>query len=780
MNDPHEKARSARIGRFAKTLTATEYRPTLRLAQIADPFAKHYRALATWKERRADGDLDDPCAEFRIAQDMMVLIRQRGIRCAINPNSANSAARQKKSGQPMNDASISAEEALRDALRQNGITYNGPIHIDGRLHRFKAEGDHHENSWYALHSGSPVVGAFGCWKRHLDVYKWCERNSGSLTKAERRDVYQRQQEIRAKVEAETAARQEQARKKAIWILKRSRPARTLRRQRHRYLLRKQVKAFGDLRLRGYRLVVPLCDEKGELHSLQFIDGNGTKRFLPGGRVKGCFFTLADQANGPLVIAESYATSASIHEATGHAVISAMFCGNLLAVARAARRLWPEREIIIAAANDQWTSASIVNPGVDHATDAAREIGAKLAVPQFTDETNKPTDFNDLALAQGLDAVTQQIGAAKAPIEIDSENLLETGDTPPASRRAPLTIRTIDEILGMTFDEADLILPNGYLTAGDSTAVVGPGGIGKTRLTMQLAMCCRADRDFLGWPTNGRELRFLFLQTENSCRRLQADLEKMLSAFMPEEQKHIKAGIFFHTLEQDDDGFLALDIENQKRIEKAITETGANVVVFDPLRDFSLDDLNSDKFMGETVRDILRVTKLGNPKRVPLVVHHAATGKAGAQKTTGWDRASFGRNSKVLLMKMRAMINVGQAQPNDNSVILIASGKANNAPEFEPFAARLDFDTMLYARDDDFDMENWREEVSGSRKREAPPIEKTLRKVLKQGQQYDKAQVAKLIMKDKGVVRGTAYRWIDKAEEMNVLHYIKKIDCYELA
>jgi AAA domain len=289
----------------------------------------------------------------------------------------------------------------------------------------------------------------------------------------------------------------------------------------------------------------------------------------------------------------------------------------------------------------------------------------------------------------------------------------TRSSPGASKRAPLTIRTIDEILGMEFDPADLVSPNGYLTLGDATAICGPGGIGKTRLTMQLGMCCRAGRDFLGWQTNGQELRFLFLQTENSSRRLQADLEKMLSAFTPDQQKHIKAGLFFHTLEQDDDGYLALDFENQKRIEKAITDTSADVIICDPLRDFSLDDLNSDKVMDETVRDLCRAIKRGNQKRLPLIVHHAAPGKAGAQKTTGWDRACFGRNSKVLQMKVRAQINMGQAQPNENSIVIIGSGKANNAPEFAAFAARLSFDTMLYARDDDFDMEHWRAEVSGT-------------------------------------------------------------------
>jgi len=292
-----------------------------------------------------------------------------------------------------------------------------------------------------------------------------------------------------------------------------------------------------------------------------------------------------------------------------------------------------------------------------------------------------------------------------------QQIAEAGNTN-NGRRAPLTIRTIDEILAMTFDAADLILPNGYLTLGDATAICGPGGIGKTRLTMQLAMCCRAGRDFLGWTTNGRDQRFFFLQTENQSRRLQAELAKMLSAYTPKEQKHIKAGIFFHTLEQDDDGFLALDAENQRRIGEAITKYAPDVVVCDPLRDFSLDDLNSDRVMDETVRDLCRTIKHGNPRRLPLIVHHAAPGKAGAQKTTGWDRACFGRNSKVLSMKMRAVVNMGQAQPNDNSVAIIGSGKANNAPEFEAFAARLDFETMHYTRDDDFDMEHWHVEVTG--------------------------------------------------------------------
>jgi hypothetical protein len=44
------------------------------------------------------------------------------------------------------------------------------------------------------------------------------------------------------------------------------------------------------------------------------------------------------------------------------------------------------------------------------------------------------------------------------------------------KRPPLTIRTIDEILNMRFDDTDLVLSNAYLARGESTAICGMGGV----------------------------------------------------------------------------------------------------------------------------------------------------------------------------------------------------------------------------------------------------------------------------------------------------------------
>jgi hypothetical protein len=321
------------------------------------------------------------------------------------------------------------------------------------------------------------------------------------------------------------------------------------------------------------------------------------------------------------------------------------------------------------------------------------------------------DVSDLHTQLGREKLLPAIQASVVEVQTQDQHESE-------SKRPPLTIRRIDEILAMQFDPADWVLPNGYLARGERTAICGMGGVGKSRLTMQFALCCRTGQSFLGWETQGRELRWLVLQTENSCRRLKYDLERMLTAFTPEECESIKDGIFFHTLEGDEDGFLMLDLENSERIAEAIASTRADIVVFDPLRDFGSDDLNSDQHMTETLREISRVTKRGNPSRIPLVIHHAGTGRAGIQKTTGYDRSSFGRNSKVLFSWARAQINVAPGLPDSNDLIIIASGKCSNSREFEPFAARLDADTMLYHRDEDFDFDEWRQSLEPP-KRGAP-------------------------------------------------------------
>ena len=49
-----------------------------------------------------------------------------------------------------------------------------------------------------------------------------------------------------------------------------------------------------------------------------------------------------------------------------------------------------------------------------------------------------------------------------------------------------------------------------------------------------------------------------------------------------------------------------------------------------------------------------------------------------------------------------------------TTIVICSAKCSNAKEFEPFAATLDEETMLYRRDEDFDFDAWQRSLESAR------------------------------------------------------------------
>lgn len=289
--------------------------------------------------------------------------------------------------------------------------------------------------------------------------------------------------------------------------------------------------------------------------------------------------------------------------------------------------------------------------------------------------------------------------------------------PPKPTLKQLTARSIIEIMGYQPDDNDLILSDGYLCKGERTVWLGQGGLGKSRLSIQLACCCTLGRDFLGIPTRGKGQRWLFLQTENGMRRLKYDLEHMQLGYTPAEWEHVQGHVFFHTLEGDEDGVILLNEEAHfSRAEELIMRVKADVVVVDPLRDSHGGDLNGDQEMTCATRNLTRLAKVGGrTDRVLLVLHHALTGKAGAGKATGFDRSSFGRNSKVLQGWTRAQVNIAPGSADNSDVLVIASGKNNNFKEFLPFAIELDARTMSYQVKPDFDMEAWQAEITGTKK-----------------------------------------------------------------
>ena len=189
-----------------------------------------------------------------------------------------------------------------------------------------------------------------------------------------------------------------------------------------YLERKQVKGHGVRYLADGTLIVPLRDAAGELQNVQRIaptkpeDGSPEKRFLPGGRKSGLWHLIGEtEGAAAVLLAEGYATAASLHEATGLCVAVAFDAGNLVHVAKALRKLLPEMPLLVCGDHDQATQARTgTNPGREKAIAAARAAHTESAAAGVVFPDGLPdggTDFNDLAVHAGPDAVRMIVTAA---------------------------------------------------------------------------------------------------------------------------------------------------------------------------------------------------------------------------------------------------------------------------------------------------------------------------------------------------------------------------------
>ena len=266
--------------------------------------------------------------------------------------------------------------SFAECLRSAGLEVEA-VQADGLLHRCgTTDRPRRRDGAYKAFLDAPASLWWKNW-RTGDEGTWTARPEKELTAAQRKALHERIRAIRAHNEAEQARRWQAAAKLAISIWNHASPVG----DNHPYLQRKEVPAIGLRQTEDGRLIVPLLNQSGKIQSLQFIlpdkPAEGTdKFFLRGGKTSGGFFSIPAKngtKDGPLLIAEGYATGASLHLATGHAVLIAFNAGNLEAVARLARARYPDREILLCADTDCETvkpDGSPWNPGFQRSAPAA--------------------------------------------------------------------------------------------------------------------------------------------------------------------------------------------------------------------------------------------------------------------------------------------------------------------------------------------------------------------------------------------------------------------------
>jgi putative DNA primase/helicase len=278
------------------------------------------------------------------------------------------------------------------------------IIYDGKIHRFKNDGDDNKNSWYvAYDNGKFQSGAFGCWK--LDVSeKFCSIEHTHLTTKQKQRYAKQLAEQKHIAELEKIKQQRYVQGQ---VNERFNCAITKGINAHPYLQNKGVKSHG-LRIDNSLLLVPMFTVDGEIASIQTISTSGDKFYTKGGRVKGCFFPIGAPED-ILILCEGYATGASIHEATSEPVAVCFNSGNIKEVAKELSAKHPNTKIIIAGDDDHKREQNI---GRIKAVEAAKHIGSTAVFPKLDTSYNEGcTDFNDLHRLCGLNEVKKQINKA---------------------------------------------------------------------------------------------------------------------------------------------------------------------------------------------------------------------------------------------------------------------------------------------------------------------------------------------------------------------------------
>jgi hypothetical protein len=360
----------------------------------------------------------------------------------------------------------------------------------------------------------------------------------------------------------------------------------------------------------------------------------------------------------------------------------------------------------------------------------------------------------------------------------SNDWKETIELANAQQTKPISMRSPDEILAMPRNPKANFLGDRLIGIAQQLVLAGIGGLGKSRLLLQLLVALVLELIWCGLEThNTKGTRWMLIQTQNGMDRLQKDLES-LKKYVGQDWPLVNQNLKIHTLETDRDLMLHLsDHQNVHDLECAIREFDPIGVAYDPLVDFGIGDLSRDVDMAATCSVIGRISRTGNPERAIIIATHAITGMAGIKKAFGFEAAGFGRNSKVLQTWARSVINIVPAT-EDYGILVLTCGKNNDGKMFEPLAIRRT-DELIYVLEPDFDITAFRERIESPRKAKTALTSQIFRELLEKNRFYEKTQLVAIIKEETGRAKSRAYDLIREAIPQRVLRIDKTTKMYVL-
>ena len=275
---------------------------------------------------------------------------------------------------------------------------------------------------------------------------------------------------------------------------------------------------------------------------------------------------------------------------------------------------------------------------------------------------------------------------------------------------PYSTRSWAELAGLVLPPLERLW--GGTALGTTVVIYGIGGLGKSRLALNLARNQVLGLPFAGLPTCVRPLRHLMMGSENSIHRLQHDVKNMQSGLTSAQIDLLGANIRLATLEEPGDPFISLSSpENQEKWVATLNAWPPDMLWLDPWGDLLDGEANSDEDNRATLMALRRMLRKASPSAGLGILAHSRTGAKNIVQAVGYDAANFGKGSKALYSAARSVWNLAPGDESDNPPVVGFHAKHNDSPADKPFALRLDANTMTYTPVPDFNFEAWQSDVS---------------------------------------------------------------------
>lgn len=249
--------------------------------------------------------------------------------------------------------------------------------------------------------------------------------------------------------------------------------------------------------------------------------------------------------------------------------------------------------------------------------------------------------------------------------------------------------------------------------GQVQTLFGQGGLGKSRIALNIARNQVLGLPFLDQPTGDAPLRHLFVGSENDIHRWQWDMRAMSRGLEGAALARLEEHIRVTTLENAEDCYINLGDERAvAKWRETLRAWPPDVLYVDPWGDV-LEGDGFDRDVRSTLSTLRKLACEVNPDCGIVVLAHARTGATNIAQATGFDAANFGKDSKALYSCSRAVVNLAPYDASENPDLCWVPAKNNNARRTEPLRIRLDPEKMTYSAVEVLDVEAWQNTVKAA-------------------------------------------------------------------